>query len=169
MDLFRYSFWNDSNLHCQQLNPLGKHQTWISSSGLIQKKLWGSADRHESTEAARHSRNTTRSSLVHFSLQSQGKRRNQGKPITTCPLTRQLPENTTCLFSAKHPLISQFPEKHSTIQLSLQRHQKFPLHSPLPTDQEVDLLAPSPAPCLAGCCQPSHHDDNRLNTTFWQW
>ena len=31
--------WGGSSLHCQQSSPLAKHQTWISSSGLIQKKL----------------------------------------------------------------------------------------------------------------------------------
>ena len=38
-------------------------------------------------------------------------------------------KNATCLFSAKHPLKRQFPEKHHMTQLSLQRNQKFPLQS----------------------------------------
>ena len=33
----------------------------------------------------------------------------------------------------------------------------------LPIDQDVELSAPSPAPCLPGCCHASHHDDNGLN------
>lgn len=34
-------------------------------------------------------------------------------------------KNTMCLFSAKHPLITQFSEKRHMTQLSLQRNQKF--------------------------------------------
>lgn len=30
----------------------------------------------------------------------------------------------------------------------------------LPGDLDVELLSPSPAPCLPGCCCVSHHDDN---------
>ena len=30
-------------------------------------------------------------------------------------------------------------------------------------NQDVELSAPSPAPCLPGCCHVSHHDDNGLN------
>ena len=33
----------------------------------------------------------------------------------------------------------------------------------LPLDQDVKLLAPSPAPCLPVLCHISHHDDNGLN------
>jgi hypothetical protein len=38
-------------------------------------------------------------------------------------------------------------------------------HSPLLMlmDQDVELLAPSPAPCLPACCHASHHDDNGLD------
>jgi hypothetical protein len=51
----------------------------------------------------------------------------------------------------------------------------------LPSDQNVELSAPSPAPCLPGCCHASHHDDNGLNLwnqpqpikcvlfKSWQW
>ena len=34
---------------------------------------------------------------------------------------------------------------------------------PLPADQDVELLAPSPVPCLPTCHHASHHDDNDLN------
>ena len=30
-------------------------------------------------------------------------------------------------------------------------------------DSDVELLAPSPAPCLPACYRASHHDDNGLN------
>ncbi|EDL28701.1 mCG140546, partial [Mus musculus] len=30
-------------------------------------------------------------------------------------------------------------------------------------DQDIDLSAPSPAPCLPGCWQASHHDDDGLH------
>jgi hypothetical protein len=30
-------------------------------------------------------------------------------------------------------------------------------------DQDVEHSAPSPAPCLSGCCHASHHDDTGLN------
>jgi hypothetical protein len=33
----------------------------------------------------------------------------------------------------------------------------------LPADQDVEISAPSPAPCLPPCCHASHHDDNGLN------
>jgi hypothetical protein len=33
----------------------------------------------------------------------------------------------------------------------------------LPSDQDVDLSAPSPAPCLPTCCHASHPDNNGLN------
>jgi hypothetical protein len=33
----------------------------------------------------------------------------------------------------------------------------------LPVDQDVELLAPSPEPCLPGCCHASCHDDNGQN------
>jgi hypothetical protein len=33
----------------------------------------------------------------------------------------------------------------------------------LPSDQDVELPAPSPAPCLPGHCHASCHDDNGLN------
>jgi hypothetical protein len=38
-------------------------------------------------------------------------------------------------------------------------------HSPLllPLDQDEELSAPSPAPCLCECCHASCHDDDRLN------
>jgi hypothetical protein len=39
-------------------------------------------------------------------------------------------KNIMCLFSAKQPYISLFPEKYYMAQLSLQREQKFPLHMP---------------------------------------
>lgn len=32
----------------------------------------------------------------------------------------------------------------------------------LPADQEIELSAPSPAPCLPAQCHASHHDDNGL-------
>lgn len=39
---------------------------------------------------------------------------------------------TPCVcFSARHPLIKQFPKEHHMAQLSLQRNQKSPLHSPI--------------------------------------
>jgi hypothetical protein len=49
-----------------------------------------------------------------------------------CPFTRQLPEKntTTCLFSAKHPLITQLPEKHHTIQLSFSSESPMKPESP---------------------------------------
>lgn len=45
-----------------------------------------------------------------------------------CSFTDSFQENTTCLFSAKHPLIRQPPEKEKNhmIQPSPQRNQKFP-------------------------------------------
>jgi len=33
----------------------------------------------------------------------------------------------------------------------------------LPADQDVELEAPSPAPCLPARCHISHHDYNGLN------
>jgi hypothetical protein len=30
-------------------------------------------------------------------------------------------------------------------------------------DQDLELLAPSPAPCLPGCCHASRHNVNGLN------
>ena len=33
----------------------------------------------------------------------------------------------------------------------------------LPADQDVELSAPSPAPCLPAYCHASNHDDNKLN------
>ena len=35
--------------------------------------------------------------------------------------------------------------------------------SMLPVDQDVELSAPPPAPCLPACCRASCHDDNGLN------
>ena len=43
--------------------------------------------------------------------------------------------NITCLFSAKHPVIRQSPEKHHMTQLSLQRNRKFPLQDGIDTAQ----------------------------------
>jgi hypothetical protein len=37
-------------------------------------------------------------------------------------------KNIMCLFSAKQPYISLFPEEYHMTQLSFQRNQKFPLH-----------------------------------------
>ena len=42
---------------------------------------------------------------------------------------------------------------------------KMPGFSWLQLDQDVELSAPFPAPCLPGCCHASHLDDNGLN--FW--
>ena len=36
-------------------------------------------------------------------------------------------------------------------------------HSSLPVDQDVELLAPSPAPCLPASYHASHHEDNGVN------
>lgn len=33
----------------------------------------------------------------------------------------------------------------------------------LPVYQDVELLAPSSAPCLPGSCHASHHDENKLS------
>jgi hypothetical protein len=33
----------------------------------------------------------------------------------------------------------------------------------LTADQDVELSAPSPAPCLPACCHASCHDDNGLS------
>ena len=33
----------------------------------------------------------------------------------------------------------------------------------LPVDQDVELSAPSPAPCLPECCHIYHHNGNGLN------
>ena len=33
----------------------------------------------------------------------------------------------------------------------------------LPVDQDVELSAPSPVPCLPACCHASRHNDNGLN------
>jgi hypothetical protein len=35
----------------------------------------------------------------------------------------------------------------------------------LPVDQDVELSAPSPAPCLPADCHASQHDDNGLKKT----
>jgi len=37
------------------------------------------------------------------------------------------------------------------------------VHSWLPLDEDIELSAPSPAPCLPGCCHASCYDDNELN------
>jgi hypothetical protein len=75
----------------EQSSP--KHQTQISSSSLVQKKLQAPLNQHDSANLARSSWNT-RSSLVLFSLWSPDKRRSaktievlQGEPTQERPLT----------------------------------------------------------------------------------
>lgn len=75
--------WSDSNLCCQDIRRFGshkstavaqfthKHHLGISNGSLIPKKLLGSASWPEVTEVARSCQNSTKGSLVHFSLQSQ--------------------------------------------------------------------------------------------------
>ena len=146
--------WGDSNLSCQQSSPLAKCQTRISSSSSIQKKPQDSTSWQVSIETARSSHNSTRMSLVHFSLWShkRSSAKKQGQSFVNkdqqsthspnnSPLSAGLylypfqtshvlfpgsfQKNTMCLFSAKHPLITQFSEKRHMTQLSLQRNQKF--------------------------------------------
>ena len=75
--------WGKSNLHCQQSSPLAKNQTRSSSSS-IQKKPQGSTD---FTKVSRNTKNTTRSSLVHFTQGSYGKQRSERKAKQTNAIT----------------------------------------------------------------------------------
>ena len=72
MDLFR-----SSSLGRLPSSLSAVYSTWMSSSASIQRKPWGSANRHMSDEAARSSWSTTRRFLVPFSLQSYCKRRSE--------------------------------------------------------------------------------------------
>ena len=76
-----------------------KHHSLINNSNSIQKKLWGSAN-HPSLlkwQAARSHRNITRSSLVHFSLQSHNKWYSRKKVRWI-----QATVSSTLITSAKH-------------------------------------------------------------------
>ena len=135
---------------------MGKHQTWISNSSLIQKKPWGSTKSSWVHESFKKQLGYHEKSLDIFSLLSHDKWKSvktskalQGKPMQEhrhcllgstyilsklhiSPQVSALAKHPFMLSaSAKHPLIRQLLEKHHMTQLSLQRNQKCPLHSPL--------------------------------------
>jgi hypothetical protein len=143
----------DFNLHCQDISS---HES-ATVAQLITNSIYqsGMASRLYQltpvTEVARNCQDTTRSALVCFSLWSHDKQRpaESGKanqcnsiglylhPFQASALAKchmcisqaASKKNTTCLFSAKHPLIRRYPGKHHMTQLSLQRIQKFPLQT----------------------------------------
>ena len=130
MDLFgNSSLGGDSNLHCQQSCPLAKHQTCISSSCLIQKKLQGSTYRHKSAKATRSSWNTTRNSLDHFFLWSHNKQwpLNNGKEYQYHPVSSTRSFHVFAL--AKHtltcaPFRQTLQAKHHLRQWTIQSNPK---------------------------------------------
>lgn len=86
MDLFRnHSLGQFQSLLSTVQSP-SKTPNTNSRSGSTQEKQWGSANQHESVEAARSSWNTTRSSLVHFHevMTRKDQQREPGEPLEEC-------------------------------------------------------------------------------------
>ena len=64
-----------------------------------------------------------------------------------------------CRWALKSPMLRFCPVWDDSLFLAACRK-----HSPSGyQDQDVELSAPSPAPCLLACCHASHHDENGLN------
>ena len=161
VDLFRsYSLgWYQSLLSEYQQSSPRANTTHVSvAAARSSRNCKALPNPHESAETAWISRNTTRSSLVHFSLRSEvlyGTVAVQEHPLSVCgvplyilskpftasqastPAKHHMPSHTSA--SAKHPLIRQLPEKYHETQLSLQRNQKLPLQTLETWDPESDL------------------------------
>lgn len=130
---------------CLEVVFWGRFQTWVHESVAVtqcRRNHKALLNWHKSLGAARNSQNTTKSSLLLFSLWNHNKWRTvktskalQGKPMQehqslSVGLYLYFSKHHTSSqvsASAKYPLIRQLPGKYHMTQLSLQRNQKFSL------------------------------------------
>ena len=176
--------WGKSNLHCQQSSPLAKNQTWISSSS-IQKKPQGSTD---FTKVSRNTKNTTRSSLVHFTQGSYGKQRSERKAKQTNAITLSVKisiikaqwrparqTNARVSSTVCWVVLTLFPNITCPLKHPLQKNITYPFTRQLPeihhvTQRSLQLKQKSPLHLLLDGL-PDKYDITILNSvaTRQEW